>query len=190
MISRNNTRKKITIPPQSSSLAEFVGILLGDGGIRGDHQVTISFNTKTDKEFSIFIRKFIKDLFSIDSSIFLRKGANGADIVISSKNLIEFLANEDILKKGNKIANQIDIPGWILRNRDYKISCLRGLMDTDGGIYYHRYKVNQRWYKYPRLSFTTASTPLLNSFTKILEDLNFNPKKNGDSVTLYRLPEI
>lgn len=188
--SRNKTRKRINIPQQSSLLAEFIGILLGDGGIRGGHQVTISYNTNTDREFSAFIRKIASSLFGVNSSIYPRKGANGADIVISSTNLVKFLSNGNILKRGNKIVNQIDIPGWIKEKRNYKISCLRGLMDTDGGIYYHKYKINRRWYRYPRLSFSSASAPLLASAGRVLENLNFNPKRGSNKITLYRLPEI
>jgi len=187
---RFKLRKKMRYPSESLFLAEFAGLLLGDGGIRGDYQVTISFNTKTDKEYAGYIQALIGKLFGFSSSIYPRRGANGADIVISSVNLVEFLADKDILKKGNKIVNRINIPDWILRNRDYRISCLRGLMDTDGGIYYHKYKINRKWYKYPRLSFTSASKPLVGSVKKILEQLNFTPKVNKEKVTLYRLPEI
>lgn len=183
-------RKKMEYPAKSPLLAEFIGILLGDGGIRGDHQVTISFNTKTDKKYANYIQEVIGKLFGFSSSIYSRKGTNGADIVISSKNLVEFLANENILKKGNKITNQIDIPKWVTENRNCKISCLRGLMDTDGGIYYHEYKVNGRKYKYPRLSFRSSSEPLVNSAIGIFKKLNFTPKRNKDKITLYRLPEI
>ena len=183
-------RKKMEYPSKSSLLAEFAGILLGDGGIRGDHQVTISFNTKTDKEYANYIQEVIGKLFGFSLSIYSKRRTNGADIVISSKNLVEFLANKNILKKGNKIVNQIDIPKWIRENRNYKISCLRGLINTDGGIYYHRYKVDGKWYKYPRLSFRSSSKPLANSVTNILKELNFSPKRNKDKVTLYCLPEI
>lgn len=190
MASRNKTRKEINIPRKSPLLAEFAGILLGDGGIRGNHQVTISYNTKTDREFSVFIRRVASSLFGVNSSIYPRKGTNGADIVISGTNLVEFLSNVNILKRGNKIANQIDIPGWIKAKRNYKISCLRGLMDTDGGVYYHKYKINRQWYRYPRLSFSSASAPLLRSVGRILENLDFNPKIGANKITLYRLPEI
>lgn len=187
---RFKLRKKMQQPTESTLLAEFTGILLGDGGIRGQYQVTISYNTKTDKKYADFVQEAIGKLFGFSSSIFPRKGANGADIVISSRNLVEFLANKDILKKGNKIINQIDIPKWIKENRNYRISCFRGLMDTDGGIYYHKYKVNGKWYKYPRLSFCSSSKPLANSVNNILKEFNFTPKRNKEKITLYRLPEI
>lgn len=187
---RFKLRKKMQYPSESLFLAEFAGLLLGDGGIRGDHQVTVSFNTKTDKEYANYIQALIGKLFGFSSSIYPRKRTNGADIVISSVNLVEFLADKNILKRGNKIANRINIPNWILKNRDYRISCLRGLMDTDGGIYYHRYKIKDKWYKYPRLSFSNISTPLLDFVKNTLECLNFAPKLGENKVTLYRLPEI
>lgn len=146
------SRKQISYPQKSSLLAEFVGILLGDGGIKGNHQIAVSYNTETDREYAFYVQEVINKLFGISSSIYPSKKYKAAEIVVSSTNLVEFLTKKSILQKGNKITNKIDIPQWIMEDKEYRISCLRGLLDTDGGIYYHSYKINGKWYLYSRLS--------------------------------------
>ena len=102
-------RKDIRYPVKSTELAEFIGIMLGDGGLPGNHQITISFNNKTDREFAIYIDGIIKRLFSVNYYIHKRKDSNGADIVVSSSNLVDFLQKQGLVK-GNKVKNQIGIP--------------------------------------------------------------------------------
>ncbi len=84
-------RKEIKNPGRCVELAELIGVILGDGGLPGNHQLMISFNSKTDKEYSVFLGNILKKLFSIDCHIRPRKNCNGADIVVSSSNLIDFL---------------------------------------------------------------------------------------------------
>lgn len=103
-------RKIIKKPKNSSALSEFIGILLGDGGIT-DYQVIITFNRETDKHHSIYTQKLSKRLFGIASSIISRKNDKGDNIVMSSKSLVEFLLKKG-LKVGHKIHNKIDIPYW------------------------------------------------------------------------------
>ena len=53
------------------------------------------------------------------------------------------------LQTGNKVEKQVRIPDWIKAEREYFISCIRGLIDTDG--YIGRYKKQNgqhTWYQY------------------------------------------
>lgn len=177
-------RKEIKYPLRCAELAELIGIILGDGGMSGNHQLTISFNSKTDKEYSVFLGKILRDLFSIDYHIHTRKDCNGADIVVSSSNLIEFLLKQG-LAAGNKVENQVDIPSWIYEKIEYQKACLRGLVDTDGSFYRHRYNSNGKNYKYLKLCFTNCSKPLLNFVMRILKKLNFKAYLQGDHVSIY-----
>jgi DNA-binding XRE family transcriptional regulator len=45
-------RKEIRYPVRCVELAELIGVILGDGALPGNHQLVISFNSKTDKEYS------------------------------------------------------------------------------------------------------------------------------------------
>ncbi len=102
-------RKRIKIPFRSVALANFVGIMLGDGGIRSKYQFTVSFNSKTDREFSEYVAQLIRRLFNIECITARRKGSWGADLVASSASAVDFLLQQGLVA-GNKIEQQIDMP--------------------------------------------------------------------------------
>ena len=68
------------------------------------------------------------------------------------------------------------MPGWILAKKSYRVACVRGLMDTDGCLFYECHNIKSKKYCYPRLSFVTASVPLRDSVFGILNKLGLNPK--------------
>ncbi|MDP2905318.1 MAG: hypothetical protein Q8O22_03330 [Candidatus Omnitrophota bacterium] len=183
-------RKEIRRPGETAELAEFIGIVIGDGGIRDGRQVAVTFGTAKEKPFAKYVQGMINRLFGLSSSIYPKKGALAADVVVSSVSLAEYLREKLENKKVHRSLNRTDLPGWVLKNSIYKASCLRGLMDTDGGVYCHRYKIRGKWYQYPRLSFCSTSPFLLHSVCNILKDLEFTPKIGRYRVTLYRLPEL
>lgn len=119
-------RKEIIYPKHSLALAEFIGIMLGDGGLPGNHQIKVSFNVKTDSEYAFYICKLIRKLFLVNYHIHRRRKSNGADIVVSSSNLVDFLVRQG-LRAGHKVKNQIDVPAWINEKLEYQKVCLRGL---------------------------------------------------------------
>ncbi|TRZ95271.1 hypothetical protein D4R78_03990 [bacterium] len=178
------TRKIINYPQKCPELAELFGIILGDGGLSGRHQLTISFNNETDREYSHYLKGLLRKLFVLDSYIHYRKNNNGADIVTSSSNLVDFLLRHGLVI-GNKVKNQVDIPDWIYKKIEYQKACLRGLVDTDGSFYLHKYSSNGKNYKYLKLCFTNASIPLLNSVLRIFKRLNFNAYLQGDHGSIY-----
>ncbi len=177
-------RKEIECPVRCAELAELIGVILGDGGLPGNHQLTISLNSKTDKEYLVFLGKILRKLFSVNYHIHPRKNCNGADIVVSSSNLVDFLLKQG-LTAGNKVKNQVDIPNWINKRFEYQKSCVRGLVDTDGSFYRHRYNSNGKNYEYLKLCFTNCSRPLLNSVWRILKKFNFEAYLHGDQVFIY-----
>jgi len=177
-------RKEIKYPKQCVELAELVGIILGDGGLPGNHQLTIALNNKTDQEYSHYLQMLLKKLFALNFHIHYRKNNNGADIVVSSSNLVDFLLKKGLFV-GNKVKNQVGIPIWIHRNLLYQKACLRGLMDTDGSLYCHKYVAGGKEYKYFKLCFTNCSKPILNFVFKILKDLDYKVYLGGNHVSIY-----
>lgn len=176
-------RKDIKYPTRCAELAEFIGILLGDGGVPGTHQFTISFNNKTDREYADYISSILRRLFSVDCHIHNRKNSNGADIVVNSSNLIDFLMKNGIVK-GNKVKNQVSVPAWINTGPEYQVSCLRGLIDTDGSFYLHKYKSNGKTYTYLKLGFTNCSKPLLKFVFEVLNKLKYKVFLSGDNLSI------
>lgn len=169
-----NAPLPIKKPRKSKALAEFVGIMIGDGGI-SKGQVTVSLNSETDNPYSVFVKNLIKKLFKVEPSSYLRKDKSAVNIVVSRKRLVDFCQSIG-LRVGNKLKQNLDIPKWVRESRSFRIFCLRGLVDTDGCIFNECHRINNKKYCYPRLAFTSYSKQLRSSVFKILKELNFSPK--------------
>lgn len=171
--------KPIQKPRFSSELAEFVGILLGDGGISRS-QIVVSLNSIEDRDYAKFVTFLIKKLFHVPVGIYMDKHAAVIDLVISRVELVRFCVEKLELKIGNKVKQQVDVPEWIKKNKQYLIACTRGLVDTDGSVFSHRYKVNGKWYAYPKISFSNRSVPLLKTVLHTLTLLGMKPRITRD----------
>jgi len=169
-----NSPKPIEEPNLSSDLAEFVGIMLGDGGL-SKYQAYITLHSRDDKEYGKFVSDLIKKLFNVPIHFFYRKKDSTLRLVISRINLVNF-CNKIGLKTGNKIKQQIDVPDWIKKEKKLSIAALRGLFDTDGCIFRHRYRVKGKNYNYNKISFTSHSLPLINSIFEMIKHLGIKAR--------------
>ena len=172
-------KKDFRIPKKSLALAEFIGIMIGDGGI-SKYQFFITLNQETDKDYSLYVENLIWKLFKIKPRRFFKKNSKSIDIIVSRKKLNDYLVSIG-LKSGNKLKQNLDIPEWIKKNKRYQKMCLRGLIDTDGCLFYEVHKINNKKYSYARLNFVTGSPILADSVMKILNDFNLNPKHRKNS---------
>ena len=181
--------KEILLPKKSEGLAEFIGIMLGDGGIASYH-VIISLN-KSEFLYRKFIIKLIKKLFGVNSKIYPRKDCQGVDIVVQRKKLVDFLVRMG-LPIGNKVRHRADVPEWIMGSKKYKIACIRGLIDTDGCFFIHKYVSKGKIYNYVKIDFTSTSYPLLLSAYKILISLGFSVRicKNEKAIRIEKQEDV
>ena len=133
--------------------------------------------------FGVSFRSY--SVLLVSSISHLEKDNLGGSIVISSARLVGYLEEVAGLRPGNKLRIGLDIPDWIWRRRSYRIACLRGLIDTDGSLYLHRYKVNGKWYVYPKLCFCSMSEPLRQSVFRLLKGLGFSPRMAATSPQVF-----
>lgn len=179
-------RKEIKIPIYSNLLAEFVGIILGDGGIT-NHQVTVSLNYIKDAKYILYVKSLFKKLFSIIPGRMDVIKENCTIVVASSTNLVEFLEKIG-LHRGNKVKQQVDIPKWVFENKEWMKFCLRGLIDTDGNIARKNYHASTLAMQ---ISFKNYSEPLLKSARIIWLELGYHPTKiTRYQIYITRLQEI
>lgn len=164
-------RKKIITPQLSPVLAEFVGIILGDGGIT-QYQTAVSFNSSTDAEYIKYVSALFQTLFGLSTSIKYREG-NACSLRASSIELSKYLVFIG-LHQGNKVRNQVDVPQWIFNKRKFMGACIRGLIDTDGNIARKNYHAKTLAMQ---ISFRNESQPLLRSAREMLIQLGFTPSK-------------
>lgn len=177
-------RKHIKIPLESGNLAELMGIAFGDGGINNLWQLVISLNSKSDLDYSKYVRKLIEKLFKIDVAVRKRPNQNTLVLVCSSSDLVDFLVEKGAVR-GNKVAQQIDIPKWIKSNLVFKKRFVRGLVDTDGCLFNHRHIVNGKKRNDIGFCFTSGSKKLIVSVAKIFEQFGIVPHITDSSRRIY-----
>ena len=157
-------------------LAEFVGILLGDGSlclkdgkVNTNNRLKITLNTKDDAEYITYVKNLIKELFEIEPKIKQRSyEENTTDIFLFRKEIILFLINEIGLKLSPKWDRAV-IPKKFLTN-DLELYTLRGYFDTDGSLV----TTNNNGTIYPRLEMKVCPSPMQAQFIDILRKYDFN----------------
>ena len=178
-----NNIKSIKKSRRTEKLAEFFGILFGDGHL-SKYQVIISTSSRTDKEHALYTRKLISDLFDMKSYLKIKKDENTVEIVASSRNLVKFL-NKNGMPVGNKIKNNLKVPSWIKDNNLYIRGFIRGLFDTDGCIYLDIHKLNGKIYKHLGWTITSYADSLILDIIDLLKYLNFNPTNRATQKSVY-----
>lgn len=102
----NNIHSDITIPRHSPELAEFIGIMLGDGALNPT-QIHITINGEAHS-YIRYVRRLIKSIFGIMPNVIPRKDENARCIYFGSTAIVQYL-----LKMGltfNKVKSQVGIP--------------------------------------------------------------------------------
>lgn len=187
-----NIRKEIKKPRNSPELAELVGIILGDGGMNNDYQVIITLHKENDRKYAKLVCQLVRRLFDIEPAVYTRRFSTRRmvrEVVLTGINIVEFLLSKD-LSKGNKVKHQVDVPQWIKERLDFSTHCLRGLIDTDGGVFYHRHSTRGYNFFNIGLEFSNMSKPLLNFVYNTLIALDFTPKIDSRYVSLYKEDEV
>ena len=156
-------------PEFNHRLAEFVGILLGDGCIsvyEKHHRLQITLHSEDDVKYADYVSKMIHGLFDVEPKIKYRKNENTLDVHVFKRDLIRFLIEEVGLKPSPKW-NTAEIPEWIVK--DFGKDVLRGYADTDGSVVI----TNNNGIRYPRIEMKICPSPMQNQFIQILKDLDF-----------------
>jgi len=164
------TRKKFPILKPTKKLAELIGIILGDGGITLG-QLKIYLNRKLDQIYAIYVRKLLKEVFGEKGSSYDYPKEGVVILTITGVGLIKRLATVG-LRRGNKVKNQVGFPEWIWESEDFKKYCVRGLIDTDGCLYFHHHWIENKKYRYRNLGlcYSSRSKNLINSVSKIFTE--------------------
>lgn len=174
-------RKDLILPRKSSTkLAEFIGVLTGDGYIgaypeKYDYRVEIVGHKTLDyKYLTNHVSSLIKSLFNINPNIILRNDQKVICLRVCSKTLVKFIESTGF-PTGKK--RQIGIPKWIYENKNYMLAFIKGLFDTDGSLALKKGRAKKREYE-PCIKLTSSS--------KQLRDLTYNFLiKQGFSLSKY-----
>jgi len=157
----------------SEDLAEFLGILTGDGcinkyvrGRRVDYWISITGHSIDDKKyFEDRLTPLYKRLLNLNVKIDKLKGQKTIRITTRSKGLFNFL--KDIgMNIGPK--DNIVIPRVVMENKKFLLFFFKGLVDTDGTLYL-------RNGIYPVLSIKQKSKGIIVQVEKLLRQFGFSP---------------
>lgn len=168
--SKYDLKRGIIFPKINDDLAEFIGILTGDGYIgqyilsdRVVSSIEISANKIKDLAYiNNFVAPLVKKLFNLNPNIYYRNKENTSRLIIYSKDIVQFIHELDF-PLGNK--GFISPPKWILKNKPFFKRFIRGFFDTDGCITLK----NKEGKKYPVANMASKSKPLLESISIFLK---------------------
>ena len=152
-------------------MAEFVGILLGDGHLSLS-QVSVTLGKKD--EYADHVMDLMENLFHARPKKILTKRKDVV-IYIGSTMLVRWFVSMGLVH--NKVQYQVDFPRWIFKNRKYMTRTLKGFFDTDGSVYKLRYGA--------QMSYCNKSKPLLKSARIMLLELGYSPSKINNSKNIY-----
>lgn len=112
--------KAVRIPKRYSvELAEFFGIMLGDGHV-SHFQVVVTLGTK-ELKYAEYVQLLLSKIFKTNARIATRSDGY-RDVYFGSTIVTDWLLKEGLVF--NKVASQVDIPKWIFSKKKYMISFL------------------------------------------------------------------
>lgn len=184
-----NGLKKIKLPRHSVMLAEFIGIIMGDGHV-SKYYTTISLNSIADAKYVPYVKKLSSILFpNTPISIMPRKGKNLVVIQISSRIVADYL------RKMGMISYKKSIPSWIFKRTSYRKALMKGLFDTEGSISFKTYQSRTGTSVYKQLNFRNADQQLMRFVRDELTTLGLRPTRtlrrslylsNHNAIEAYR----
>lgn len=155
----------------NSDLAEFIGIMLGDGNIyknleKWQYQIDISLNLIDEPKYVLHVENLMEKIFQKSAKVTDQHG-KAVSLRYYSKEIVEFLL-ELGLEAGKKTLNQVKVPRVVFLDKEYIKSCLRGLFDTDGSIAIDNAKDL-------RISFSNSSKQLVVDFYNMSLNIGIIP---------------
>ncbi|MAH03335.1 hypothetical protein CMI39_00955 [Candidatus Pacearchaeota archaeon] len=177
---------------KNSLFLEFYGILLGDGWIGIYHHknktinlIGISGHSKLDREFFLYCKRNIKELFNRKAYLKERPNYNSIELQISHKALLKTLNKELEFPIGKKINLKIHKKILNLGFNSLKY-VIRGIFDTDGCFYLDKTPVGN---PYPCIAIEMKAPILIKQMNDILKKEGFkviykkdrNDSKKGQS---------
>lgn len=181
--------RQIKLPRASPLLAEFIGIVAGDGHV-DTYQVGLTTNSETDRLHAEHFAMLAKKLFDLDSRITFRKTSKACVVTLSSKALCDYLHSQG-LPNGSKVQLGVAVPLWIVRNDVFALAYARGLFDSDGCVYQDNHVIKGKQYSHLGLAFANSEPHLLDFFKKALERAGLKPtQKSKFRVFLRRAGDI
>src|SRR3989344_5693487 len=161
----------------NEKLAEFIGIVIGDGfldGKFGHYNIGIVGHPIKDKEYYFYLQKLIKEICGKDVRIVHR--AQGLRITFGCKELFQELTQFYKLPIGKGKCEKVVIPHNITSKWNLAKRTIRGIADTDGSVFCSNKPGAPN---YPSIEITTSSINLAEQLRLILNNKGFRVANIG-----------
>lgn len=135
----SKSKVQIKLPTKTSKeFAEFYGAMLGDGCLyKNMKSICITCNSCLDNWYvENYLAKLCFSLFGIRPKIYYSKKGKIIRLVVNNKKITKFFSKLGF-PRGRKKQHRLTIPSNFFKDNKLLAACLRGLVDTDGGIYAH-----------------------------------------------------
>ena len=157
-------------------IAEFIGIMLGDGSIgiyntkagnkiKKHYVIKVSLDSR-NRNYQSYIYKLMKEVLNVEPRVYFKKKENAVDICTFRKEKIDYILNNLGLKISPKW-NKMEIPEKYTQGK-LALFVLRGLFDTDGSVTIFK----NNGIIYPRLELRICPSPVKNQIVDILKENN------------------
>jgi hypothetical protein len=161
-------------------IAEFIGIMLGDGSIgiydckagnkvKKHHQIKVTLDSR-NKDYIDYVSNLMFEVLGSEPTKNFKKTENAVDIGLYSKEKVLFSLNNLGLKLSPKWEN-MEIPEKYSKGK-LALLVLRGLFDTDGSVTIF----NNNGAIYPRIEIRICPSPAQNQIINILNENKINYK--------------
>lgn len=165
-------RNQVLLPRLDTTLAYFLGLLLGVGYV-GDTRVSLIYlvgHLIDERDYyDRLVIPLITKLFGLHPHSYIRKGQLAYAVQLHSINLIEYLRSEiGFPTHGSPKV----IPQIILNSSDaIKRAFLAGLFDSDGCLVFSLKSYGS--YRYPTLEIKSVDKSIIQAVCKMLNELGF-----------------
>ena len=175
----NYSLQKVILPPMSENLAEFLGILYGDGCLGNyGYLIDICGDSKADFLYhTTRIKPLLCVLFGLEPRLWFDKDKQGMHTRLTAKAVHSHISNSFSFPIGEK-KGRMSIPNEIYENDNYKRAFIRGLFDTDGGVHRHHLHSVQ-------VHYTSLDPKFLHLVWKLFRELGFNAKLGEEDIWIF-----
>jgi len=149
-------------------LAYVIGLAIGDGNLSNPNGRATRLRITCDTRYPKLLRRIqtaIQGLLPDNKVGIIYRAKSYVDVSCYSNQWESWLGWR--VGRGSKYRQRVTIPQWIQKGRLTTISCLRGLIETDGSIYRDR--------GYLMVSFTTMIPRLAVDVSTLITKLGFKP---------------
>lgn len=167
---------------KDGDLAELIGVTLGDGHICS-YPRTEELRIISNANNPGFINKYaeiIERVFNKKPYIRNNNQNNSTRIGIYEKNISERMQIPTGARKNLKI----EVPSWILKNRQYIVRYLRGLYEAEGCFSVHKPTYTHKFL------FANRNETLLNNVFNLMKKIGFHPHKSANQIQVSRKEEV